>query len=76
MATALAAQLDQLAAGREERVRGRASLLYAPQQAADVDLQAIYADALAGACCPVPVPVGLTPAFTAVARCCVCRLAR
>ena len=49
MATALAAQLDQLAAGREEQVRGRVSLLYNPQQAADVDLHTIYAGAASGA---------------------------
>ena len=49
MATALAAQLDQLAAGREEHVRGRVSLLNNPQQAADVDLHTIYAGAASGA---------------------------
>lgn len=49
MASTLATQLDQLAKGREERVRGRASLLYDSQQAADVDLQAIYAGASKGA---------------------------
>jgi hypothetical protein len=44
----LAAQLALLASGREERVRGRVSLLYEPQQAADIDLQTLHAAALTG----------------------------
>ena len=46
----LAAQLDRLAAGREEHVRGKASLLYEPRQAADIDLQTLHAAALTGEC--------------------------
>jgi len=49
MSSALAAQLERLGAGREERLRGKPSLLYDPQQAADVDLQTIYGLALSGA---------------------------
>jgi len=38
-----------LARGDEARVRGRVSLLYTPEQAADVDIQTLHAAALEGA---------------------------
>jgi U3 small nucleolar RNA-associated protein 10 len=50
MASSLAAQLQVVAASqpREERLKGRASLLYEIKDAADIDLATIYAVGLQG----------------------------
>ena len=51
MASALAAQLQVLssAAPREEtKIHGKASLLYEPREAADIDTHTIYTVGLAG----------------------------
>lgn len=53
MASTLAAQLGEIAkhkgpAGQERSVRGKASLLYDYQKAADVDAETLYNIALAG----------------------------
>jgi hypothetical protein len=56
MATALAAQLAQLAAGQpaqERYVRGRPSLLFDYQKAADVSAEQVLSIARAGECCLV-----------------------
>ena len=50
MTSALASQLQVVAAGRpqEERLRGKASLLYDIRDAGDIDLQTIYSVGLQG----------------------------
>ena len=50
MTSALASQLQVVAASRpqEERLRGKASLLYDIREAADIDLQTIYSVGLQG----------------------------
>ena len=46
----LSSQLNAIALGRadESRVRGKVSLLYTPQQAAEIDVHTLYAAALQG----------------------------
>ena len=59
----LQAQLQALERGAEQRTKGKVSLLYTPEQAADIDVQSLYSAALNGeaqpACSPAP---GLAPA--------------
>lgn len=54
MASALAQQLSQLAQAKgdnaSQRIRGKASLLFDYQKAADVDVQTIYTIGLQGGC--------------------------
>ena len=52
MASSLAAQLQVVAAAqpKEERLKGKASLLYEIKDAADIDLATIYAVGLQGEC--------------------------
>ena len=45
----LQAQLQALERGAEARVKGKVSLLYTPEQAADIDVQTLYSAALNGA---------------------------
>ena len=57
--TSLAAQLETVSAAagpREEKLRGKASLLYEIREAADIDLATIYAVGLQGARRPSPSP--------------------
>ena len=71
MTTALAAQMQQLAsitgASVSKRPRGKPSLLYSYQEAADIGIDAIYSTALQGKAvgvqlqmdnCPVPKCIG------------------
>jgi len=57
--TSLAAQLETVSAAagpKEEKLRGKASLLYEIREAADIDLATIYAVGLQGARRPSPSP--------------------
>ena len=53
MSTLLQQQLQQVAirwggSGRQPTTKGKPSLLYEPQEAADIDLQTLYSQALEG----------------------------
>ena len=52
MSTLLQQQLQQVAirwgSGRQPNLKGKPSLLYDPQEAADIDLQTLYSQALEG----------------------------
>ena len=54
--TTLTAQLEQLRAAAPPIGRGKASLLYSPQEAADIDVQTIYRVGLEGAPAAPSIP--------------------
>ena len=62
----LQAQLQALERGAELRTKGKVSLLYTPEQAADIDVQSLYSAALNGEA--QPAERAATPAC---ARCAV-----
>ena len=59
MSTLLQQQLQQVAirwgSGRQPTLTGKPSLLYDPQEAADIDLQTLYSQALEGDLVSMPL---------------------